>query len=87
MLVAVVFKRRPVYLVGAALDLHVDGGAAGQALLGVETVGYDVHFLDRLQRRNVRHHVRQLDVRSAYSVDTRVVLVVTCAVDIELQCA
>ena len=83
MLVAVVFKRRPVHLVGAALDLHVDGGAASKALLSVETIGHNVDFLDGLQCRYVGVNVGQLDVRRAHAVDARVVLVVTCTVDIE----
>ena len=46
MLVGVVFKQRPVHLVGAALDLYIDGGPARQPLFGVEAAGHHVDFLD-----------------------------------------
>src|SRR5262249_51447307 len=36
--VAVVFERRAVEVVGPTLDLHVDGGTAGQSLFRVEAV-------------------------------------------------
>ena len=83
LLVEVVFVRRPAQCVRAALDLHVDGGATRQPLLGIEVVRDHVHRLDRFERWNVRHHVRQPDIRGAHAVDARVVALVTGAVDVE----
>jgi hypothetical protein len=80
-----VFESGPVHLVGAAFDGHVDGGAAGQPLLGVEAAGNNVHLLDRLERRDVGDDMRQLHGGGTHAVDARIVLVVARAVDVELE--
>ena len=84
-LVGVIFKRRSMHLVRSALGLDVDGGATRQALLGVETVRDNVDLLDRFEGRDVGDHMRELDMRGTDAVDARVVLVVACSIDRELQ--
>ncbi len=82
---AVVFKHHPVQVVGAALGLHIDGGAAGQTGLGVETAGSHVHRFDGLQRGHVRGLVRQPDVDGLGAVNLSTVNAVAGAVDVESQ--
>ena len=71
MLVVVVFETGAVELVCTALRLDVDHGAAGQPLLGVETVGGHVHAVDRLQGRDHGRPADIPDVRIRRSVHIR----------------
>ena len=49
-----------VELVGAGLDLHIDGRAASHALLGVERVGDDIDRLNCVRWRDVGDVCRQV---------------------------
>src|ERR1051326_2034775 len=83
MVVVVVLKDVAVDLVGAALGFHVDGGATGKALFGLEAVRRHVHLLNGIQRRDVGIDVRRLDVVCTHAVNLRIVLVVAGPVDVE----
>src|SRR5205807_10580201 len=71
--VRVVLERRAMEIVGAALDLNIDRGSAGEPLLAVETVGHDVDGLERFERRHVGRNMRQPDVGGAHAVDPNVI--------------
>src|SRR5205807_686140 len=51
--VAVIFEGRAVLVVRAALNLDVDGGAAGESEIGVETAGDDADSLDGFEAGDV----------------------------------
>ena len=82
-LVVMVLEKGPVKLVGAALELNIDGGAAGEPLLGVEGAGHDVDGLNCLERRDVGGDVRRLGIGRRRAVDARVIDLIAGAVDVE----
>src|SRR5205823_2162369 len=79
----VIFERRTMQRVGAALDLHVDHGAPGQAQFWRERVRDHIHSLERFKRRNVSDGARPPDVRAARAVDARICSLTIRPVDIE----
>ena len=65
----VVLEERAMRFVRAALQPHVDGGAARLSLLGVRAVGHHVHVLDRFNRRHegrILHGPRVLGIDALY---------------------
>ena len=59
-------------LVRTRLDLNIDGGAPGHALFGIERVGHDVDFLNRIRRRHIGHVGGQPRVGILNTVNSRV---------------
>ena len=82
-LVVVVLEKGAVKLVGAALELNIDCGAAGEPLLGVKAAGHDVDGLNRFERRNVGRDVREPGIGGGRAVDARVVDLIARAVYVE----
>ena len=78
-------ERAAAELVRARLRDHGDRGAAGHALLGVEVVGGDVHFLDALDRRDVDGVMRHRHQDVGRAVDAGVVGAALLAVDVGRQ--
>ena len=72
-LAVVVPERRAANIVGAALDLQVDGGSAREALFGVERTGHHIDDLDRFEGRVDARHVRQVRVVARSAIDAHVV--------------
>jgi len=81
----VIFESRAVEGVGAGFNLDVNRGAAGEALFGVEGVGYDVDTLDGLEGGDVGNDVGEPYVGRRGTVDAGVVGTGTGAVDVELE--
>src|SRR6185369_13847218 len=79
--VCIVTPAGAVKVVSATLDTDVDRRPAGEALLSVERVRDDVHFLYGFGRRHVNRIGRQPRVDDAGAVDLRVVLQTRNAVD------
>src|SRR5215471_13237167 len=71
--VRMIFKSRTMKVVRAALDLHIDCAPAGQTLLGIETVGDNIHRLDGFHRWHVSGNVRKPNVVAAGAINTYVV--------------
>ena len=65
--------------------ITVIAGAARHALLGVEVVRRDVHFLDALHRRDVHGVMRHRDEDVGRSVHARIVRAALLAVDVGRQ--
>ena len=72
-LIGVIFKCSTVKIIRSALDLHIDGRAAGESLFGIEAVSHNVDCLNGFQRRDVSSDVRQPDVGRSDSINTSVV--------------
>ena len=81
--VRVVTPADAVKVVPARLDAHIDRRAAREPLLGIESVGDDVHLLYGFGRRNVGRIARQPRVNDARAINLRVVLQTRDAVDVE----
>ena len=80
--VRVVTPADAVEVVPARPDGEVYRRPAREPLLGIEGVGYYVHFLDGLRRRHVNSVRRQPRVNDTRTVNFRVVLQARHAVDV-----
>ena len=80
-----VAEQQPLVAIGAALDLHVDGGATGHALIGVEAAGRDVDRLDRFHAGAVRLEALDPLIGGAHPVDAHDSVLVGRAVHRDLH--
>ena len=71
-LVEVVFVGGAVQGVGAALDLHVDGRAAGETLFSIEAIGDDADGLNRIHGRYVAGDVWEPGMAGGRAIDAEV---------------
>jgi len=74
-----------VELVGSGFDLHVDGGAAGYTLLGVEAVGDNVDRLHRIGRGHIRDDMRQPRIADRRPIQPRIVVALRNTVDVAYE--
>src|SRR4051794_37411034 len=80
-----ILERRSVNLVAAALDVHVDRGAAHQTKLGVVTAGHGLHRIDRFESRDISRGKLIEVVGCGSSIDSGIVDLLRSTVDVNRQ--